>query len=159
MAKRIVALLLLCSLLLTITGCFLETSKTYRYDLETGNQVYIKLTTSTLSSRNKYDLEVGPPFAVMCGSEIVSKGIFIPKEAYDEYVHAAAFDPKATNLEEGAKDDNQYLFWEYDGDDGTQYNYVIWIEDAGVGVLLHNTASEESARECFSRLTFSGEAD
>lgn len=147
------------TLIFSASGCWYKTTTTYRYDLETGERVYLQVETGTEKSDKRYELEVGPPIVVLCNGETVSEGVFLSKIGYDEYINAVEYDQRVSNAEFGRKDGNDYLYWEYDANNGTKYNYVIWVEDAEVGVLLHNTISEESAKECFSRLHFSGSID
>ena len=36
-----------------------------------------------------------------------------------------------------------------------EYDYAIHLKDSKTGILIGNNVSEKSAKECFSRLTFS----
>ena len=57
-------------------------------------------------------------------------------------------------LDSGKKDGNDYFFWCYND---TEWNYVIKINGSNTGIVLGNNVSEESAKECFNRLTITVE--
>lgn len=61
-------------------------------------------------------------------------------------------DENATILDSGEKDGCEYVMWNYND---SEYDYAILIEDSNTGILLGNDVSEESAKECFQRLTIS----
>jgi hypothetical protein len=156
--KKITALILFVGLLMSLfTGCHLnrETRQNYRtnqfksftFNVETGDRVKVKLDTS-----DDYNLSSELPFTISCDDETLSQGTFIFVEAYEEYVDAVRSDENAEPLDSGTKDGNEYYFWCYKD---SEWNYVIKIKDSNTGVLLGNPVSEESAKECFDRLTFS----
>lgn len=146
--KRIVTLLLSFAVLLTLAaGCNARTSKSFTFNVETGDQIKIKLNTA-----DDYDLSSELPFTISCGGETLSQGIFLFADKYQEYVSVAQSDPDATVLDSGKKDGNEYVFWNYND---SEYNYVIMIKGSNTAILLGNPISEKSAKECFDRLTFS----
>lgn len=132
-------------LLLSLAGC--NSSKAFTYSVETGDSVKVSLDTS-----DKYDMTSDLPFAISCDGETFSQGLFITAENYSQYVEVVNTDETAALLDSGSKDGNQYIFWSYND---SEYNYAILIGDSNTGMILANNVSEESARECFNRLTVS----
>lgn len=132
-------------LLLSLAGC--NSSKAFTYSVETGDSVKVSLDTS-----DKYDMTSDLPFAISCDGEMFSQGLFITAENYSQYVDVVNTDEIAVLLDSGSKDGNQYIFWSYND---LEFNYAILIGDSNTGMILGNSVSEESARECFNRLTVS----
>lgn len=132
------------SILLTGCGGF-SSSKTYTFTVDNGDKISIKLDTS-----DNYDLTSNVPFEINYNGEVQSQGTFIQGEAYEQYVEVANGDPNAKVLDSGEKDGNEYIFWSYDN---TEYNYAVRVEGSDTGLVIGNAVSEESARECFNRLT------
>ena len=145
MFKKISMLLSGMFLLLSLAGC--NSSKAYTYSVETGDTVKVSLDTS-----DKYDITSDLPFAISCDGKALSQGSFITSEDYSLYVDVVDEDSNATLIDSGSKNGNKYIFWSYNE---TEYNYAILIGDSNTGVILGNDVSEESAKECFGRLTIS----
>lgn len=72
----------------------------------------------------------------------------------EQYAAVVQSDENAKLLDSGTKDGNEYIFWSFND---REFNYAILIKDSNTGVILGNNVSEESARECFERLTFTVE--
>lgn len=126
-----------------------NTYKSYTYTVENGDEIKIKLDTS-----DDYDISSDVPFVISCDGEELSQGTFIMAEYYEQFVHAVKADKKAEVLKTGTKRGNEYIFWCYDG---TEYNFAILIKDSDTGIILGNLISEESAKECFNRMTITVE--
>ena len=47
------------------------------------------------------------------------------------------------------------LYGGYVTQNDQEYDYAIHLKDSKTGILIGNNVSEKSAKECFSRLTFS----
>ncbi|MDE7435166.1 MAG: hypothetical protein K2N01_05035 [Lachnospiraceae bacterium] len=144
---KICNLLMCFCLVFALTGCTTSSHKAYTYSVETGDSVEIKLDTS-----DHYAITSDIPFVISRDGEVLSQGTFIHAEYYAQYEEAARTDEHAQILDSGTKDGSQYVFWSYND---SEYNYVILVEDSDTGIILANNVSEESARECFDRLTFS----
>lgn len=149
MKKSISALLLLLCLIFTFSGCNGEakTHKTYTFSVDTGDKVRIELDTT-----GGYDITSELPFEISQDGSTLSQGIFIEAEQYASYKEAVSADDSAKVIDEGTKDSNKYVFWSYND---SEFNIVILIGDSNTGILLGNAVSEESAKECFDRLTIS----
>lgn len=149
LCKRLVIAVVAVLMMITLLGC--ETTKTKSFTFNVDNGDAIKL---SLNIKDDYDISSEIPFQISCGGAVLSQGTFIQSEAYAQYVAAVQSDENATLLDSGMKDGNEYVFWNYND---TEFNYVILIADSNTGIILGNDVSEESARECFNRLTITAE--
>ena len=78
--------------------------------------------------------------------------MFMTKEGYDQY--QTLKDSKEVKiLADGEKDGNTYFFYEYEGEAGTETNFVLWIKDSSTGMLIGSLAGEKEAKAAFERLT------
>lgn len=147
MKKKLVCLATMLCMVLGMTGCKTNLNMAYTFNVETGDSIKVKL-----DIKDNYKLSSDVPFVISCEDETLSQGMFIYADAYEQYVEAAETDEKAEILDSGEKDGNEYVFWSYDD---SEFNYAILIEDSDTAILLGNNVSEESAKECFERLTIS----
>lgn len=127
-----------------LAGC--ATSKSFTYSVETGDSVEI-----TLHSSGGYDLTSELPFTVSKNKVTQTQGTFIYASAYDSYVNAATSQEGAEILDSGTKDGMDYVFWSYNDE---EFNYAICLNGSSTGVVLGNNVSEDSAKDCFKRLSF-----
>ena len=146
MKKKLVYMFTILSIMILFVGCGnAKTSKTYTFNVETGDSVKVKLDTS-----DKYNITSEVPFEISQDGDIKSQGTFIFGEAYEQYKDVVDTDENAELLDSGNKDGNEYVFWSYND---SEYNYAILIKGSSTGLILANDVSEESAKECFNRLT------
>ena len=150
MKRTISVMLAVLCLISCFAGCSnVKTSKSFTFNVETGDKISIELDTT-----DGYDLSSNVPFEVSSDRKTLSQGIFIEASQYEEYVSVVNSDENATVIDSGTKDFNKYIFWSYDG---SEYNVAVSIGNSNTGIILGNAVSEESAKECFDRLTFSVE--
>lgn len=145
--KKIVRILscLLLVVMLFVTGCGnSKTTISYTYKVETGDNITISLTTN-----DGYNLTSDTPFVISKDNEELSQGTFISAEYYDAYIDSVKNDDKAEIIDEGTKTNCSYVMWNYAN---SEFNYVVMINGTNTGLLIANNVSEESAKECFSRL-------
>lgn len=135
--------------LLSMVGCNAKVKKsmTYKYSVDTGDEIKITLDTS-----DEYKLTPELPFSISHDGETLSQGQFIIAESYSQYVDVVNSDEKATLIDSGSKDGNEYIFWSYND---SEYNYAVLIADSNTGVVIGNPVSEEAATECFERIDIS----
>lgn len=156
MKKSISILLLTLSLAFVLVGCSTQddASKTYKaftFSVDTGDKVRIEIDTT-----DGYDITSDLPFEISQNGSIISQGTFIEAAEFKSYVEAVSADANAKIIETNTKDSNQYMFWSYND---SEFNIVILINNSNTGILLGNTISENSAMECFERLTISLDED
>lgn len=136
-------------LVILATGCSTNSYKAYTFAVNNGDSIKISLNTA-----DNYDLSSELPFSISHDGQTLSQGTFIISEGYKQYVDSVESDENAKLLDSGEKNGNEYIFWCYDE---SEYNYAILIRDSNTAVLLGNIVSEESAKECFNRLTMTVE--
>lgn len=156
MKKSISVLLLALSLVFVFSGCSTQdggtkTHKAFTFSVDTGDKVNIELDTT-----DGYDITSDLPFEISQNGAILSQGTFIEAAQFESYVEAVSTDANAKIIETNTKDSNQYMFWSYND---SEFNIVILINNSNTGILLGNTISENSAMECFKRLTISLDED
>lgn len=150
MIKKCVSVFLAAAaMVFALTGCQTSTSKSYTFSVETGDSIKVSLNTA-----DGYDITSELPFVVSCDGNTLSQGTFIVADGFELYKEMINGDESAVILDSGSKDGNEYIFWSYND---SEFDYVILVNDSGTGILLGNNVSEESAKECFERLTFSVE--
>lgn len=143
--KKILSILFI--FILCFSGCGNASfTKSCTYNVETGDIVKV-----SLDATGGYDIDSTLPFSISKDEEVITQGTFVTSEAYDLYLEAIQSDEKALLIESIDEDGYNYLFWEYND---TEWNYLIMLGGFDTGVLLSNTVSMESARECFDRLEF-----
>jgi hypothetical protein len=148
MKKKIVGLLLVVFLM---SGCSFNTTLSYTFNVETGDDIKVELITT-----DGYDMNKKTPIIFTKDDKEVARATFLFEEAYDQYYEAAQTDPNASMIEEDTKDDTEYFFYMYDEGETAQYNYFIMINDTKTGVLITGK-DEDKVTECFENLTFTEE--
>ena len=104
-------------LLLTVTGC--NTTKSYTYNVETGDSIKVKLNTS-----DGYDITSDLPFTISKDGKTLSQGTFITLDGYNQYLKLVNQDSNSKILNKGNKNGVEYLFYSYNN---SEYNYIIKI--------------------------------
>ena len=145
MKKIFMTIAFISIVILSVTGC--STSKSYTFSVETGDNIEIKLDTS-----NGYDISSDIPFAVSKDDKKLSQGTFITLDGYDSYIAAVTNDSNAKVIDSATKNGLEYTFYSYNN---SEYNYIIKIKDSNTALLIGNITSEESAKDCFDKLTIS----
>lgn len=145
--KRKLKLIAITGLMIGLVGCTGKFTKTvsYTYSVATGDKVKV-----TLDVSDNYSMTSELPFEISKDGNLVTQGQFITKEDYDvflaTYEESTVFETIGTD-----KSGITYITWNYED---SEYNYAILINNSNTGVILGNTVSSESAKECFDKLTF-----
>ncbi len=146
-SKKIIMLfVLVLAIVLILTGCEKKSNKSYTFNVETGDQIEIKMNTT-----EGYNLTSKLPIEFSKDDELISQGTFAQEYAYDEYYKLVKNDSDATIIEEKSNSNIEYFFYEYDD---SEYNYIIKIKDSKTCFILGNNKSKKSAQEIFERLEF-----
>lgn len=146
-SKKIIMLfVLVLAIVLILTGCEKKSNKSYTFNVETGDQIEIKMNTT-----EGYNLTSKLPIEFSKDDELISQGAFAQEYAYDEYYKLVKNDSDATIIEEKSNSNIEYFFYEYDD---SEYNYIIKIKDSKTCFILGNNKSKKSAQEIFERLEF-----
>lgn len=146
-SKKIIMLfVLVLAIVLILTGCEKKSNKSYTFNVETGDQIEIKMNTT-----EGYNLTSKLPIEFSKDDELISQGAFAQEYAYDEYYKLVKNDSDATIIEEKSNSNIEYFFYEYDD---SEYNYIIKIKDSKTCFILGSNKSKKSAQEIFERLEF-----
>lgn len=142
---------LLLILVFVLTACNFGTRRSYTFEVETGDNIKV-----TLDNIDKYSLsQKNGTFIVSKDDQTISQGVFLTDEMYNQYKDL--IDKNENNVilnkETGKKDDNEYIYYETKGKSGTEYNYVVMINDSHTGVIIGSTVSKEEAQNVFDLLT------
>lgn len=144
--KIIMLFVLVLAIVLILTGCEKKSNKSYTFNVETGDQIEIKMNTT-----EGYNLTSKLPIEFSKDDELISQGAFAQEYAYDEYYKLVKNDSDATIIEEKSNSNIEYFFYEYDD---SEYNYIIKIKGSKTCFILGNNKSKKSAQEIFERLEF-----
>ena len=148
--KKILALVLTVVLLVCLfVGCSTNSSKTYTFTVDNGDKIKISLNTT-----DNYDISSDVPFTISCDGKTLGQGSFVLAESYQQFISVVNTDENAKLIDSGIEDGNEYIFWCYNG---SEYNYAVLIKESNTGIVIGNLISEESAKECFNRLTIAVE--
>ena len=128
-----------------LSGCEFTKSKSYTFDVETGDRITVKMDTS-----KKYDLTSDLPIEFSKDDEVLSYGSFAKEEAYDLYYNIVKSDSSCELIEEKSNKNGDYFFYKTGSG---EYNYIIKIKDSNTCFILGNKESESSAKAVFKRLT------
>lgn len=148
--KNFVALMLSGVLgMILLTGC--STSVSYTYKVGTGDNVKVVLDTSDgLKLENDDD-----GFSVTDGDdETILQAIFIDEDTYDLYVEMVKNTGGAENIEEDSANGLTWLFYEFDGNAGTESNYIVWIDGSDTGIIMGSLEGSRTAKKAFNSLSF-----
>ena len=124
----------------------LETSQSYTYDVATGDKIKI-----TFQTKGGYVISPDTPFVISRDGNTLSQGTFISKADYMEYAASIESASSVALLDSGSKGNIEYIYWT---NGSSEYDYAILIKDSETGVLLGNNVSQESAEDCFGRISF-----
>ncbi len=146
MKKIIIAAALSCTL---FVGCEASSSVSLTFNVETGDNINVKLDTH----KNDYELKAdGSRFVVNEEDNEILKGIFLTTDMYDQY--------EASIMETGTIiEDGDYLFYEYEGEAGTERNILLMVPDSETGIIIGSLESEDKVRDAYSKLSFSNEKE
>lgn len=148
--KKCICSFVVCSMaFMGLTGCQFQTSKSLVFNVETGDKIEVKLDTTdkhTLSHEDNI-------FEIKKDDKLVLKGIFITKDIYDIYLNNIHTSKQATIIEDKLEEEEGYLFYKADVEDGSEYDCIFMVKDANTGILLGSNESEEVAKEAMDKLT------
>ena len=144
--KKILSLVMVMCVVIAMTACSGNTSMSFTFAVDTGDNVKLELDTT-----GGYLRSANLPFAISHDDDILSQGTFVVGDAYAEYLELIESDDTANVIDSGEKNGFAYTMWNYAD---KEFNYVIQLSD-DTAMVIGNNVSEESARECFDRLTIS----
>ena len=143
--KKVRSIIIFIVCVCLLTACSVNTYMSFVFNVETGDQIKVKLTTS-----EGHSLSSDVPFAVSKDDKVLSQGKFIYRETIEKYEAKIKSNKNALLLDSGKKDGNDFLFWKLDN----EYNHVILVDETNTAIVLFNNISKESAEKCFNLLEF-----
>lgn len=145
--KKFSCSILFAGIMVGCCACSSSSSKSYTFNVDTGDKVKVELDTS-----DGYDITSDLPFSISKDGDQLSQGTFITSDDYESYVSVVNETDTATVIDKGDNETYEYIMW---NNNDEEYDYAICLKDSGTGILIGNNVSENSAKECFSRLKFS----
>ena len=135
------------ALILSLAGC--TSSMSYTFEIADCDAIKVTLDTSDGYSIGETD----GVFYISENEEILTSGIFMAKDDYEQYFQNVPDAEGTKLLEKDSKNGNEYIFYRYDDGSVVNYYYIIKIAGTDTGVGLINSISENCARLCFEKLT------
>lgn len=139
--KRVLCLLLAVVMAVCMAGC---STKEYTYGTEAGDMLNF-----TFDASDGYDIEFGERFTIAHNKELQTIGEFLSFIEYD-YMRSLVEQDVTAEVEEIETPYEKCFFWRC-GD--KEFNIMFVVDNSHTAVLMRNGVSEESAKECFNRLT------
>lgn len=144
--KKIFCLIMVFATIFLLAGC--SSDALYVYSVAaTGDEILAKVDKSSGLS-----LSFNESVVIIKDGEILSRVTFMKKELYDSYLSEVNNSELSSVVTSGNKDGNEYMFWTHDNQ---EWNCIIVVKDSNTAVLISNATSEETAKECFERISFS----
>lgn len=132
---------------LCLAGCTTRSSKSYTFNVETGDKIKV-----TLETGDGYQLiQKNGHFMINKNDELVSEGFFITTSTQQQYEMAIE---NLTVKEDGSQDHCEYTYYETVGTSGKEYNYLVKLNDAQTGIIVCNFTGKDEAVTAFERLSF-----
>lgn len=148
--KKRTTLLIVFALVCVMMFFACSTQKAVTYQVDTGDSVKIAINT-----KDGFDITMDVPFTVSKEEAAIFTGSFIYAEYYDVYRQVVEEDSNVVLLDEGSKDGNDYFFYSFEGNIGTEYNYIIMINDSKTAIAMSSLVGEKEASEAFEAMTIS----
>lgn len=133
---------------MVLSGCSTNANKSVTYQVDNGDSVKI-----TIDAKAGFDITMDVPFTVTKGDADILTGSFIYAEYYDTYREVIDADSKAVLLDEGSKDGNKYFFYSFEGNAGTEYDYIILVQNSQTAIAMASLVGEKEASEAFNAMT------
>ncbi|MCX4307925.1 MAG: hypothetical protein OSJ69_19245 [Acetatifactor sp.] len=136
-----------------LTGCSSSLTMSLVFSVETGDQ--IKVTVDCSEGLKLKQTSNG--FAVTKGENDVIQAFFVGEAMYQQYLDAVAAQEGVTVNQESSENGITYLSYSYEGEAGTENNFIVWIDGASTGVVAGSLSDLETATKVFHCISFSKE--
>ncbi|MCI9093224.1 MAG: hypothetical protein HFF36_05460 [Coprobacillus sp.] len=147
--RRVKVIAILC-LVLFLTACNLNERSSYSFSLENGDVINI-----VFKSKNGYTInQKNGSFVISKDNKTISQGIFLTDKLYEEYKNIINENKnkEILNKKTGKKDNNDYIYYEVQGKNGTEYNYIVKVFSADSAVMIGCLTNKKEAQEVFEQL-------
>lgn len=130
-----------------IVGCSFHSSKSYTFNIETGDSIKV-----TLETGDGYDLkQKNGSFSITKDDQVISQGVFLKEDTKNDFYS------KLNQFEKYSFDNGKYIYYETDGEAGIEYNYFIILDNSKAGIVVASLEGREKAQDTFERLSFKKE--
>lgn len=147
MKKIFISLIISALTLFALTGCTASTYMSYKYEVETGDDITVKLNTT-----DGYKMNSETPIKITKDDTAVCQAIFITLDTYNSYdQEIIPNDENSEIYETKTKDNLTYTFYTYNNE---EFNYLAKLNNSNTGVILSSSNSKADAELCFSLLSF-----
>lgn len=140
----------ICCLIFCLSACSAYLSKSYTYNVETGDSIKVTLNLTDNLSLSEKDNH----FIIKQGDETILEGLFLFKEKAEQFIEDT-LSSDAKILKQDEREDVSYIFYEKEG--GSEYYFLLIVNDSATGIGLGSLKGEELAWKAFENLTFSKE--
>lgn len=135
-------------LLISLTAC--ESSKSFTFQIDNGEKIKI-----TLNTTNGYDLsQKDGVFTVKKEGEDILNGYFLSEDGYQEKLAAVNTSEGVTILEATPEASPTFYCYQFEGEAGTETDFLFQIEGTKTGVIAGSLNSYEEAETAFQLLEF-----
>ena len=145
--QRIVFIAVVLLMVTIFSSCTTSLNKSVSFNVSTGDQIKV-----TVDAKAGYDITMKSPFEVMKDGETVVNGSFATEEAFDGLSETVDSDEKATLIDKGKKDGNDYLFYSYEGAAGTEYNYIMKVGESKTVIIMSSLKDEDEAKKAYEAI-------
>lgn len=139
------------AMIILLSSCSVNTSLSLTYKIENGDKIKVTLNTSDGHSLSQ---EENATIVVKKGDEAILQGVFLTNEMYDGYINSIRSTEGITIVEENDKDGSDYIFYQFEGQSGTENTFIIKVKDSNTGALLASLSPKEDAKAAFEMLSF-----
>lgn len=146
--KAIAAGVFLATCTLLLTACTTRTTKSYTFDVDTGDRIRVSVETS-----QGYDITSGVPFSILKDKEEIMRGKFGDREQFEVCRDAVEDEESAALLAEGTKDGYDYFFCAAETKKHTEYGYFLRIGNTTVALTTTGLTQDE-AQAVFDAMEF-----
>ncbi|MDD6175370.1 MAG: hypothetical protein PUC59_06390 [Firmicutes bacterium] len=147
--KRVLRISVL-GVLFCVLLCACRTNMSVTYSVATGDSIRI-----TLDTTDGCQMSGQSPFLISKNGVVLGTGIFLTMEDYSAYLSAVQEGGENIRvIEEGNRDGSDYIFYRCEGENSTEYDFLLKVKDSHTGILLGCETSQELAEACFEALTF-----
>lgn len=136
-----------------LTGCSGSLTMSLVFAVGTGDQIRVTLDCSEGLKLK----QTGSGFAVTEGEKDIIQAFFVEEASYQQYLDAVAAQEGVTVNQESSENGITYLSYSYEGEAGTENNFIVWIDGSSTGVVAGSLADLETATKAFHSISFSKE--
>ncbi len=135
--------------LASLTGC--TTSKSYTYDVTTGDKIKVTIDTTDGYDYNEKDDE----YIISKKDEDICKWIFATMDNYNSYIELYNNSTDATLIKDSSNDNIEYSIYRVNNTAANmiEYDNFVKVKNSNTAIIM-GSLSEENMEKCLELLTF-----